>query len=1159
VLNQRVFEGCSGEFKRQILRGMRVFEFEFKGKETWYDEDLGQICTLDMLDDDVLPPLQPSLVGVTLEPSEYICRSGDYDARLVVVLEGTVEKLVGPTHGGGVLVRRLERGECEGLSEFLGVGIEQRTSHLRAGPDGARVRYVGRPTLLKVLSQTQPDDEEVPLWPLEQEYFAKLALDRIDSLSHKEASRLLQWPPAGKAEVAAAATAPAKEEEDEVAGAETLLEGLEGMDINGPPVDLTLIKGQTLFQTPNALGMTTAGPLPEGIEERYYFDGQCVLRSGVLADSCVLVLRGEVSAVVPDGCQGQCLPRINKPHSGGSWLCGNKPGVDYKQPQRRLSRQVSYARGMTPQALDPEDDFDEHAIDADVAALLREKNAAKNNEVVFVALIDPKKIKKAQRVLHDAAAAGDLDLSNQRTSDWRWPLDDRRSLTVVDLLDGAKMLSQRGQEKAIEIRAIHDPPPPPPLPEPQAILGSGSILGELSLCGVPVVFAGDVVARGPVVVAVLHRQVLLEAVRDLPERDYFVPRGLTKKERKRVLSEPVASKTEAAQDERPAHLGPITGPPKHATMEELDAAATGTGKLAPRGTAVADALEYVLLNAIRACNFLWDLIHDAPPRLLEALINSFETRWLLPNEVVVVDEEPDADFLFIVIHGTFVVTLENAEIDRISQGAVQGFAQVLNLNDWTRTVTVDPLQRGEAMIQILRKDSIVEVLSGHPGPKYRLLAVKETLEEAKGADWRILQQIPAFGNAAGKPFLSRVLKDADVRLFCPGDFLATAGELGGSMYMVLAGTCRSEQPQTLFYVELHRGDWCFQNNILGVEATRAHDLVAVTHVMVLVLFRHTLLNALVAFPEARESVLENEVWRAGDSCPQLAGLNVFEGVPGAVVARMEQEARPLYFRAGSCILKRGGVVKDDALLFVIRGKAKVAIMGMAIRTLNVGDTIGMHRFLELPADPDDRELRVENCTDVVAVEPCDIIAVQRRTMQVALKDDRYEEALGKYKQAASVLGGGAILDAFGFPVGGVKARLATDCIETSEVFRVCSKSFVDQIPTLLEERAFWPGERLYSQFDEGDFMFFIQAGRVRLEVLGRKEHEVADAGATLGDLACLGQTATQNETAIAETHVWARALHRRLLRRALASFPEEERRLTGAAQQLGAAGLFDEE
>merc|ERR1719203_897261 len=172
----------------------------------------------------------------------------------------------------------------------------------------------------------------------------------------------------------------------------------------------------------------------------------------------------------------------------------------------------------------------------------------------------------------------------------------------------------------------------------------------------------------------------------------------------------------------------------------------------------ADALEHELLHGIRDYAVLWDLVHDAPPRLLDALVRSFEPRWLLPNEVVIVDEEPDADFLFVVIHGGFVVTLEGEEIDHIGQGNVQGAAQLLQLNDWTRTVTVEPGNRSEAMIQVLKRSKLVEALAGHPIPKGRMMDTEHFLRDAKKADWRILQNIPAFGSVSSKPFLSRIYK-----------------------------------------------------------------------------------------------------------------------------------------------------------------------------------------------------------------------------------------------------------------------------------------------------------------------------------------------------------------------------------------------------------------
>ncbi|CAK0878182.1 unnamed protein product, partial [Prorocentrum cordatum] len=202
--------------------------------------------------------------GNAVDQGEFVCRGGDYDTKLILVLSGTLEKLVGDSpYGGRCVVRHLRRGDCEGLTEFLGAGSEQRTCCLRGGPGGARVRFVTRERFQKLLREEAPGLEEgraALKFPDEAAYFAKLVLDRIDSLSHKAAEELLEWP-----------------------------SGVEGQ----APLRLMSLPGQTLFSVDSGLGTSVSGPLPEGIEERYFLDGQTVIRPGIRGDCCVMILRGE--------------------------------------------------------------------------------------------------------------------------------------------------------------------------------------------------------------------------------------------------------------------------------------------------------------------------------------------------------------------------------------------------------------------------------------------------------------------------------------------------------------------------------------------------------------------------------------------------------------------------------------------------------------------------------------------------------------------------------------------------------------------------------------------------------------------------------------------------------------------------------------------------
>jgi len=649
VLNLPIFDGCCEEFKRLLLREIRKKELEMAQQETWHDEVNNCLLTLETLPEDMLPPCKPSTIGEAMESGNYVCRGGDYETKLVVVLQGEVEKRVGEAPAGGrCVVRTLTRGDYEGITEFLGVGSEQRTCALRVSKDGSKVRYVERSCLNKLLEQTVDDDEQVPRWPKEVAYFQELSLDRIDSLRHQNSKELLSWKPAGDT-----------------------------------PLEYLNLPGQDLFLIDNALGTSVSGPLPEGIEERYFFDGQSVILPEVAGDCCVMVLRGELEALVPLGCQGQCLSRPAKPRpdAPSSWL------GDGRRPQRPRPLQGTQALSESRKS------------SKTVSSGKSAKTPPPVKKLQMVTLVASKKLKRAVQALKEAAEKGEIDLSEQTSTDYTWTWDDPRALDAINVLRKSSLLTPVGEKKAAEVDLHQNPPAPPPPPEPQAVFKPGSMVGTLALLGTPVVFAGAVRAKGPALVTVLHRNVLLEALRNQAERQLFMPVGVTSDELVGVLSKPKALNDGVTKD----RLGPETGPPPHTASSGPAGPAAGTrscwqsGKY--RGRAGADAFDLVLVNALRNDVLIWEIIGGEPWRLLENFVRLFEPRWLLPNEVVVVDEEPDADFLVVIIHGSFIVSLEGAEIDRISEGVVRGAAQILNLSDWTCTISVDPNQQGEALTE----------------------------------------------------------------------------------------------------------------------------------------------------------------------------------------------------------------------------------------------------------------------------------------------------------------------------------------------------------------------------------------------------------------------------------------------------------------------------
>jgi CRP-like cAMP-binding protein len=869
--------------------------------------------------------------------------------------------------------------------------------------------------------------EKEDLFPIEKAYFESMMLDRIDSVPHKGARTLLQW-------------SPLKDEH---------------------PLEYMKLPGQTFFFLDDSLGMTQSGPLPEGLEDRYFLDGQLVLKRGVPGDCAVLILRGQVEAEVPEGCEGNCV------HSA---------------------------------------------------------------ELLAAANIDLEK---------EGSWLGKGDREPPPPPPPRPPTPPTPEPVLVPV---------KGKKNKFIAQPKTPPPPTPPKEPvpPRAILGPGDILGRLTLLGVPVVLPGNVRAKGPCVVAVLHRHALIEALQGYQELSMFKPLGISEEERSKILLAPCLARQEG---KRPDHLGPATGPPPHRDKDMGAPASTISawrdleGRFSQRPGA--DALEMVMLNALHQSALMHKICDEAPPRLLRDFLGCFEPRFLWPNEIVVVDEEPDADFLVIVIYGSFLVMLEGLQIDLVHQGAMLGEAQVLGLNDWTRTVMAHPKNDGEAMIQVMKRSKMVEVLAGHPVPKLKLRAVEAELIDAKVADWRILARVPTFLSIATKPFLSRLQKDADILFFCPGDHIARSNDEAASLIVVLAGTCRCEQPLTLFCLELKRGDWCFQNNILGNDATRQHDVVAITHTMVMILHRHAMLNAVTAFPATRRVILENERWRS--DVPLITSLRCYERVPVAVTMQLDELASPMYCARNSIMFGPGDTVDDDSLLLILRGEVVISIMGIEVRTLKAGDTIGLLRYLKLAVEHSNTTFR--------ATKPCDMMRIPQGPMDEAEVNELFEDELQRWFMAKRTLGGGPILDQYGFDTGhgGV---LATRCIEESDVFSVCSPGFVAQIPKLVEDVCFYPGEQICQENTPGDAMWFVKAGRVRVQMIGVPD-EMVEPGGTVGEQACIGLVNEQPSTALAETHVWARVLYKPLLKRALVAFDGEESRLTGARDR-GAVGCFDD-
>merc|ERR1719272_1287893 len=124
------------------------------------------------------------------------------------------------------------------------------------------------------------------------------------------------------------------------------------------------------------------------------------------------------------------------------------------------------------------------------------------------------------------------------------------------------------------------------------------------------------------------------------------------------------------------------------------------------------------------------------------------------------------------------------------------------------------------------------------------------------------------------------------------------------MVVVVAGKVRAEKPRTLYCIEYGRlpgmSNWCFQNNFLGNDFHRCFDLVAVTHTIVLYLYRHTLLQCLVEFPRIRPIISGMQTWIA--DAASIRNHRSFEGSSPELLAAFEAAAEPRACASGQCLL-----------------------------------------------------------------------------------------------------------------------------------------------------------------------------------------------------------------------------------------------------------------
>eukprot|EP00746_Dinoflagellata_sp_MGD_P168375 gnl/MRDRNA2_/MRDRNA2_99792_c0_seq1.p1 gnl/MRDRNA2_/MRDRNA2_99792_c0~~gnl/MRDRNA2_/MRDRNA2_99792_c0_seq1.p1 ORF type:complete len:1150 (-),score=239.31 gnl/MRDRNA2_/MRDRNA2_99792_c0_seq1:43-3492(-) len=1081
VFGQPLFKDCRPDFLKLLLRELRLFEFEVHGISTWLDEN-EQIFKVSSLPPDQLPPFMPKVVGQVFNYDDYLCSYDDYGIDLIVVISGKVEKII-----AGNIMQVLTAGAAEGVNEFLG-WTTRRKCTLRIAEEGTRVRFLSRELLLKVLDRTHQVKKEIES-------------DEDEDEEEEEGEEKAGEDEPNEDDVAPEEDGEGLEEEEEISQEENQEEQFE--DVYTWDFERELFSKLTPDQVDavspeEVLAMSFWGPLDhqsreafQGMcfEERYYLPGQYIIRSHTDADCAVIFLRGTGAFEEQDAAPAEARVEAN------SWLYEGYVVKDKKKVgshrKTRVVRQViqggnasqPLGKGETPKGVTPlkkvesekpgglggivpgvvpEDDFIEVKSGTVIGALslvggqVQIGGLIKARTPVLVAIVWHHIFKDFLSGSQSAELRRRMPDGKQRTAFFETePLHEARFFHKGNV-DAALMKIRKKYELEEKMKKAGKRGPPTP------IQGQG---------------------RSPSPSRRRNNKPGRSAIGELMEQRS--PR--------------------AVLDNTGQPLGG-TADGFHSNMSQF------------KGRGAYDALRLVLLHSFQNHNLLNEILDNVPQQLLESLVTAFEPRWCVPGQVIVADEE-EYEALFVFLYGDFTVHVAGADVAELSQGAIQGEAQLLGLLPWTRTIRASEKNKTEALVMVLTRETFVLEMKGtredakFPVPTKRLIEIEGRLRDevpSSGGDgWQVIAQVPMF-KSCGKRFIKRLYQDADVAFYCPGEAVALEGEVAASMVVVVAGKLRAEQHKTLYCVEYGRGpglsNWCFQNNFLGNDFHRCFDLVAVTHTIVLFLYRHTLLQCLVEFPTVRPIISGMQTWI--ETAAVMTSHKIFQGSSPELLKELQAAAEPRACAANQCLLPADTPMSEGGFFFLQRGHARVELYGETTQELFQGDGVGTLQLFGA---------EVSNLGAINAVTPCDALFLSRSAFVEVLGQDRFEEERIRFDNLCRPL---------------IEAREPEESVQKASVFEGCSERFIKLVLPLVEDHLFWPGDVFFTQGQEGSTMFIVHVGEARLEMTGVGVVGTVPEGGCTGEQTALGIEPSRTVTARATAITWARVLRRPLLDKA---------------------------
>jgi len=214
----------------------------------------------------------------------------------------------------------------------------------------------------------------------------------------------------------------------------------------------------------------------------------------------------------------------------------------------------------------------------------------------------------------------------------------------------------------------------------------------------------------------------------------------------------------------------------------------------------------------------------------------------------------------------------------------------------------------------------------------------------------------------------------------------------------------------------------------------------------------------------------------------LLELALFQIVPEEAIDQMVQRAEIRHMDAGTRLFSLGD--PSDALYVIQQGHVKIVLdePDGSERILNqIGPGIGIGQITVISGDP--------RTAGMVALEPTDIYVLHREDI-LSILQSLPEDLVPQLREIAARLALGYL-----------------DILKRIPIFSALSHEALIEIAGRLEPVACEAGETLFYEGDEGDALYIIEQGRVKITKLDASGTELVlneiGAGETVGELALI--------------------------------------------------------